>query len=219
MLTQMEKSISFSFQGRYFTAGNKETAKHVWVVLHGYGQLASYFIRKFEILTDHNIFIIAPEALSRFYTQDVSERMRTKTARVGASWMTVENRLTDIDNYIRFLNEIYARELSQVNVPMTVLGFSQGAATATRWAIDGSISFQRLILWAGILPPDLDFSKGHQILKDKETYLVYGTKDPFLNDSRFGEMKMLAEKLAIDPRIVVFDGEHVIDDKTLLTLV
>jgi predicted esterase len=215
----MEHAIRFSFTGRYFTLGNKEKAKQIWFVLHGYGQLASYFIKKFKVLEDYNILVIAPEGLSRFYIDDIEKRLQTGSTRVGASWMTRENRLSDIQNYISFLTSIYETETPDKNIPVTVLGFSQGAATAARWVIDGKITFSRLILWAGILPPDLDFTKGKNILQSKETFLVYGSRDPFLHDDRFTEMNLLSEKLGITPHLIEFDGEHTIDEKALLKLV
>jgi predicted esterase len=214
----MEHSISFSYQGHYYSLGDTAHPKQIWFVLHGYGQLASFFIRKFSVLGEHHIRVIAPEGLSRFYRHDTEDRMRTGDVRVGASWMTRENRLTDIRNYIEFLNAVYQKEAPQKNVPVTVLGFSQGAATATRWVLDGKIPFNRLILWAGILPPDIDFSAGKKNLHSKDFYMVYGNKDPFLNDSRFGEMKMLTEKLGVIPRQIEFEGGHTIEKEPLLRL-
>ena len=81
-----------------------------------------------------------------------------------------------------------------------------------------SIYFRRLILWAGILPPDMNFEKGKQLLKEKEVLVVYGNQDPFLNESRFGEMRNLSGKLHLTPRQLVFDGAHEIHEPTLLTL-
>jgi predicted esterase len=189
-------------------------------VIHGYGQLAQYFIRKFNILQQHRICVIAPEGLSRFYLEDVSSRMQSGNNRVGATWMTRENRLMDIDNYIQYLTTLYQAEThDHPSIPVTVLGFSQGAATASRWVTQGGIPFSRLILWAGIFPPDINFESGHALLKDKETFLVYGKQDPFLNDSRFAEMEMLSSKLAIQPARVTFDGGHDIDEGTLLKFV
>jgi hypothetical protein len=48
--------------------------------------------------------------------------------------------------------------------------------------------------------------------------MVYGDKDPFLNDSRFAEMKMLSEKLGVTPKQLVFEGGHTIEAKLLLDL-
>lgn len=219
LFLEMQHHIQFSYEARYFMLGNTTAPSQIWFVLHGYGQLASAFIRKFNLLTDHGILLVAPEALSRFYLEETSERMRTGNNRVGASWMTREDRLTDIKNYLGLLNAVYQQIPATDATPVTILGFSQGAATATRWVLDGKVNFQRLILWAGILPPDIDFNVGKEMLSEKETILVYGEEDPYLTDSRFAEMTSLSEKLAITPRVVKFTGGHNIDTETLVKLI
>lgn len=216
-----ELTAEFNFKGRYFKLGEiNDQTKAVWFVVHGYGQLAQYFLLKFKSLITHNICVIAPEGLSHYYLEDASSRSKTGSTRVGASWMTRENRLADIENYLTYLNRIFEREIgNNKNLDVTILGFSQGAATASRWALSDSIYFRRLILWAGILPPDMDFEKGKQLLKEKEVKVVYGKNDPYLNESRFGEMQALSEKLAINPKPLVFDGGHEIHEATLLSLI
>lgn len=216
-----ELSIEFTYTGRYFKIGEiGPGTRAVWFVIHGYGQLAQYFLRKFNTLEAHQICVIAPEGLSHYYLEDAASRSKTGNTRVGASWMTRENRLRDIENYITYLNNVFAREIgTRKDLNITLLGFSQGAATASRWALSDSIYFRRLILWAGILPPDMDFEKGKQLLQAKTVNVVYGKNDPFLNESRFGEMKSLAEKLGISPGEIVFDGAHEIHEATLLTLI
>ncbi len=211
--------LQFQFKSRYFKAGRLDSStKQLWFVIHGYGQLAEYFIRKFKILEEHNICIIAPEGLSHFYLEDAGSRSRTGNNRVGASWMTRENRLTDIENYLEYLNQIYKKEKgSDLPIPITILGFSQGAATASRWIGNGKISFDRFILWAGVFPPDMDFEITKELLKGKETFLVYGNADPFINVDQIAEIKMLAEKLNISPVTRVFEGKHDIDSQMLLT--
>jgi predicted esterase len=216
-----ELKTEFNFKGRYFKLGeiNSQT-KAVWFVLHGYGQLAQYFLPKFKSLEQHNICVLAPEGLSHYYLEDASTRSKTGGTRVGASWMTRENRLADIENYITYLDSVFSREIGgRKNIPVTILGFSQGAATASRWALSQSIYFNRLILWAGILPSDIDFDKGKELLKNKEFKAVFGKNDPFLNENRFGEMKSLSEKLGITTDPIVFDGVHEIHEPTLLSLI
>lgn len=213
-------TINFSFKGRYYKTGEiTANTRQVWFVLHGYAQLAQHFIRKFAVLEEHNICVIAPEGLSRFYLEPLSNRMQTGDSRVGATWMTKEDRQTDIDNYITYLNALYRQELAHTNVPVTVLGFSQGAATASRWVADGQIILDRFILWAGILPPDMDFEAGREALRNKETYMVYGTQDPYLNDSRFTELDLLSNRLGIHPQRIVFSGQHEIHAPTLLQFI
>lgn len=215
-----QHAIEFNFKGRYFKLGEiNDQTQAVWFVLHGYGQLAQYFLPKFKILAARNICVIAPEGLSHYYLEDASSRSKTGSTRVGASWMTRENRLTDIENYLTYLNTVFAREVgNHQNLDITILGFSQGAATASRWALSNSVYFRRLILWAGIPPADMDFEKGKQLLQQKEVKIVYGKHDPFLNESRFGEMKTLSEKLEIIPEPIVFDGAHEIHEPTLISL-
>jgi predicted esterase len=216
-----ELHISFNFQARYFKLGEiNERTKEVWFVLHGYGQLAQYFLSKFSSLTNHNICIIAPEGLSRFYLEDVNTRGKTGNNRVGATWMTREDRLVDIENYSRFLNTVYKTVLTGYpNLPVSILGFSQGAATASRWALQDSISYQKIILWAGIFPDDIDFEKGKEVFKTKIVHQVYGNKDPFLSENRLNEMKLLSEKTGIKFKPIVFDGGHELHEETLLSLV
>jgi predicted esterase len=214
-----EKEINFNFKARYYKLGEvNSSTKQIWFVLHGYGQLAKYFIRKFNVLSEKNICVIAPEGLSHFYLEPTEKGTR-KNDRVGATWMTKENRLVDIENYIQYLNSIYSTELKDTSVPVTVLGFSQGSATASRWVLQGEVTFFRLILWAGIFPTDMDFESGAKILEHREVYLVYGKQDPFLTDDRFTEMQKLTQKLNVKANEITFDGTHDIDEPTLLKLV
>ncbi|MFZ6011265.1 MAG: alpha/beta hydrolase [Bacteroidota bacterium] len=214
-----QRDLTFTFKARFYQLGEINAfTRQIWFVMHGYGQLAQYFIKKFARLEEQSICVIAPEGLSRFYLDNLQGSGRPSD-RVGATWMTRENRLTDIENYISYLNAIYDALIQNNNTPVTILGFSQGSATASRWALQQKIKFNRLILWAGILPPDMDFETGKEILKDKEVHFVYGTKDPFLNDSRFFEMKMLSEKLHAHVKQHTFEGGHDIHEETLMKFI
>jgi predicted esterase len=216
-----ESSLSFEFKARYFKLGEiTEHTSHIWFVLHGYGQLAQFFIRKFNKLENSNCCVIAPEGLSRFYQSEISYNGTRSSDKVGATWMTKENRLMDIENYIHYLNKIYHTEIPKTSsAKVSILGFSQGAATASRWVMSNTIRFDRLILWAGAFPPDMDFAKGREILKSKEIIEAYGANDPFINPDRLKELQLLNDQLKIRPRIIRFDGKHEIDEPTLLTLV
>jgi len=214
------KSVTFSIEARYATLGElNANTKAIWFVVHGYGQLAQYFIRKFSTLEAENIFVVAPEGLSRFYLENVSARRQSGNNRVGASWMTRENRQMDIENYVRYLDAVYHDVVVDApEVSVTLLGFSQGAATVSRWATQGKCKFKKLILWAGVFPPDMDLEHGSEVLQNKETHLVYGTSDPFLTDTRFTEMKTVSERLGVIPMITTFEGGHDIDSAVLKKL-
>lgn len=207
-----EHNIYTNYKARYFTLGKLDkTTEQLWVVCHGYGQLARRFINKFQALDNGKNYIIAPEGLSRFYIEGFS-------GKTGATWMTREDRLTDIENYINFLDAVYKEAVAEIDlqqVKITILGFSQGAATVSRWVTQSQVHFDRLILWAGIYPPDLDFDKGKERIFDKKTFLVHGEQDPYLNEQRLKEQETLARKLGDPPRIITFSGKHQIDEETL----
>lgn len=215
-----ELNIHLHYKARYYTQGVLgSSTKKIWFVLHGYGQLAKYFLNKFNTVSDAGGYVIAPEGLSKFYLEDVTSRTRTGNNRVGATWMTRENRLTDIENYLTYLNVIYQQEVpNDFMGEITILGFSQGAATATRWAIEANPMFHRLVLWAGILPPDMNFDKAHDILKDKKVIEVFGKSDPYLTEKRQTEVMDLNNRLNIHPEIIEFDGGHEINERALLNL-
>src|SRR5437667_4129795 len=152
---------------RCFTLGSPQGATDVWFVCHGYGQLASRFLERFRALEAERRCIVAPEGLSRFYlTESPAER------RVGASWMTREDRLNEIDDYVRYLDGVYGNVVPR-NARVTALGFSQGTATVCRWAGLGSSRIDRLIVWGGEVPPDLDLKR----LRVPGLTIVYGTRD------------------------------------------
>lgn len=212
-----EKSLRFTFSARYFTAGTIDaTTRQVWIIAHGYGQLAHFFLKKFEFLTGHGVFLIAPEGLSRFYLSELTHSGRADN-KVGATWMTRENRLMDIENYINYLDGVVAQELKDLKgqISITLFGFSQGCATVCRWALETNLPFHRLILWAGLFPPDMDFKKGHKVLADKKTYMVVGTQDPYLSQERMKEFDALAEKLDIVPEKISFEGKHELNKEVL----
>lgn len=216
-----ELTINFNFKARYYKLGeiNAQTSQ-VWFVLHGYGQLAQYFIKKFKIVQDQGICVIAPEGLSRFYLEDVHTRAAGGNNRVGATWMTRENREMDIENYLIYLQSVYDFEMGHSNkkINTTIIGFSQGAATATRWLLNHPSNFDRFVLWAGIFPNDMNFDIGKKTFKEKEVIRVFGTDDPFITPPRVAEMESLSSKLEINPRKITFRGKHELNDEVLLSL-
>lgn len=194
---------------RYFTLGSPEKASELWFVCHGYGQLASRFLERFRPIEAERRCIVAPEALSRFYlTESPTER------RVGASWMTREDRLHEIDDYVRYLDGVYAK-IAPRNARVTALGFSQGTATASRWTALGSSRIDRLIVWGGEVPPDLDLKR----LRVPSLTLVYGTRDEFFTPKIIAATESRLREHQIPYALVPFDGGHEIDEATLRGLI
>ena len=200
-----EHFLSTPRSARYFTLGDPANAVDVWFVCHGYGQLAARFLERFRGIEAERRCIVAPEGLSRFYlTENPGER------RVGASWMTREDRLHEIDDYVRYLDTLYgALAITRANV--TALGFSQGTATACRWAALGASRVDRLILWGGEVPPDLDLQR----LRVPRLELVYGTRDQFFTPKIVAANEARLREYRINYELISFDGAHEIDATTL----
>ena len=147
-----EHHLAVAKTARYYSLGEPGPAtRQLWFVCHGYGQLAGRFLRHFEPLDDGSRVIIAPEGLSRFYlSESPAER------RVGASWMTREDRLVEIEDYVRYLDAVHDHVRGGMRsepVSVHAIGFSQGAATVSRWAALGKTHVDRLVLWGGEFPP------------------------------------------------------------------
>jgi predicted esterase len=203
-----EHFLTTTRTARYFTLGVSETADELWFVCHGYAQLASRFLERFRPIEAEGRCVVAPEGLSRFYlTEDPAER------RVGAAWMTREDRLHEIDDYVRYLDAVHrAVTPAQRRPTITALGFSQGAATVSRWAALGSTRVDRLILWGGEVPPDLDLTR----LRGPELLLVYGTRDAYFTPKIVAATESRLRDHAIRYDLISFEGGHEIDAPTLL---
>src|ERR1019366_9897456 len=89
--------------------------REIWYVLHGYAQLAAPFLEGLRAIDDGTRLIVAPEALSRFYEGDTQARLH-RDARVGASWMTREDRESEIADYIAYLDTVHQSILTRLGV-------------------------------------------------------------------------------------------------------
>ena len=189
--------------------------------VHGYGELAGAFLHHFESLDRSDRLFVAPEGLSRFYLGRVAERPAADRA-VGASWMTREDRLAEIDDYVRYLDAVHAdvlRLLGQARPRVCVLAFSQGTATACRWLARGMVKAERLILWGGEIPPEIDLSAERERFSRLDVTLVVGATDHLITEKIIKRERERLEAHGIPHRVVAFDGGHEIDQGTLRTLI
>ncbi|HEX3866627.1 MAG TPA: hypothetical protein VHV78_07720, partial [Gemmatimonadaceae bacterium] len=171
---------------RYYTlGGDSGAAREVWILLHGYGQLAGDFIRYFGDLSSPDVLLVAPEAMNRFYLVS-PENAPARDRPVGATWMTREDRASEIADYVEYLDALHddvARAAAARGAPLVLVGFSQGAATASRWVEHGRVKVDRLILWGGLLPPEIDLSRGHAALRSTKLTYVLGSRDQYVDDA------------------------------------
>lgn len=206
---------------RYVTLGEPGPGTaEVWFALHGYRQLAARFARPLEAIADGRHWILAPEALSRFYL-DETPGPHGPDARIGATWMTREDRLNEIADYVGWLDALHDeafRTVPRERVRTTVLGFSQGTATACRWVAFGRVRADRLVLWGWGAPPDLDLAAFRARLGETPVILVAGRQDPATPSDRVDEELARLKGAGIRADVRWFEGGHQLDEATLREL-
>ena len=204
-----ERRIKFDYTARYYTIGelSEDPTQEVWIVLHGYGQLAKYFVQKFRSVVRDGAFVVAPEGLSLFYLQGTD-------GRVGASWMTRECREQAINNYTAYLQHIY-QSLPLQSKRIVLFSFSQGGATLIRWVVRYQVPFQKMIVWAGGFPPDVDPVACQEVFRNKSLFYVYGDEDEYISSKGIAKQKALFQQFHFHPNIIQFRGKHVIDPEVL----
>ena len=212
----IKKTLEVEKTARYFQIGSAHNEiSTVWIVLHGYGMLSEFFIQKFDQIKDKNTLIIAPEALNRFYID-------TNYGRVGASWMTKEERQTDIDENIKYLNglmNIINKEIGHNRFKINVLGFSQGGATACRWVFSSDVKIENLIMWAGDIPKDTLTEENKLKWTGINTHLVMGKKDELINENMKAKFLKLVTDYKLDYKLTLYDGDHRVYTDVLKELV
>jgi acetyl esterase/lipase len=205
--------LTVSRTARYLTLGRSDQpVEDVWFLFHGYGQLASEFLGYARALARTGCLLVVPEALSRFYQEDHQ--------RVGASWMTREDRLAEIDDTLSYLDRLHERiftSLDRSRTRLRVLGYSQGVATAARWVTRAGVDVAEFVAWGSPLPHDLDEAALRRLGRMKLT-LVGGTRDPFLTDQHLEAQSALLRSHGVPFEVRRFEGGHRLDDDTLEAL-
>ncbi len=216
------RHIQVARTARYYTLGGRgDGVDEVWFALHGYRQAARRFARRFEVLDTPERIVVVPEALSRFYV-DRSPGRHGPEHRVGASWMTREDRDHEIADYVAYLDAL-AGEVATTDAPAArrwvVLGFSQGAHTASRWVVLGRPAAQELVLWGAGLATDLPPDTLGAGLEGSRVTFVRGAEDRFRDRREEEAQDALLEELGVSFRVLVHPGGHEIAPAPLLNIV
>lgn len=207
-----ETHLKVEKTARMYSLGEvNDNTTELIIVCHGYAMLAEHFLKNFEPILTENRIIIAPEGLSKFYWNGMGGKVR-------ASWMTAEDREHEIEDYINYLDKVVESFIqNNPKIKITALGFSQGAATITRWVSNTHYKVDRLILWAGGFPKDCT-EKYLSKYPTKTLEVIIGDKDEYISASDIDkEVKYLTEN-NINHSIILFEGKHNIDKKTLIPL-
>jgi predicted esterase len=215
-------AIAVPRTARYFTLGPTHGfPRELWFVCHGYGQLAMRFLRQFAPLDDGTRLIVAPEALSRFYLDPIPMRRHDPSPRVGASWMTREDRESEIADYVAYLERLATEirhPLAGAAPRLVVLGFSQGTATVSRWLAASEMRVEQLVLWGGSIPPELDLAAWAARLHGASITLVAGDQDEFATADAISAEAERLSAAGVAYTLLRFHGGHAVSEEALREL-
>ena len=205
-------NISFEFSSSYITYNQlTDNTENIWIVFHGYGQLSKYFIRRFDVLDRDKNYIIAPQGLSKFYVDEDYKN-------VGASWLTKEDRGSDLLNQQKYLIKLMDELKLKIDfskIKINFFGFSQGVSALTRLLMNYNMKVNNIIIWAGWVPDEF-FNINKDVLKDTNLFFVVGNKDKYYNNPIIkGYLKKFKNILNKEIDYSVFDGGHIVDRKVL----
>ncbi len=200
------QSLQVTRTAHYSTYGtlDKNKTKYLWIVMHGYGQLAKRMIHKFNQLNVDEHFVVVAEGLNRFYWHGENRSP-------VSCWMTSEDRYDEIDDFTSYLDQLYSKYASHINqkkVKIMLMGFSQGCATMWRWIHASQPRYDMALNWAGWIPEDISYVHLKEYLSDKKHFFWYGNEDEFLTDGAMAGIKSVIKQNELSIEIHQFDGGH-----------
>jgi predicted esterase len=132
--------------------------------------------------------------------------------------MTREDREHEMADQVEYLDHLVQRLLAECGkpVPVNVLGFSQGVATACRWAVRGKTKFAKAVLWSGTMPPELKPDELKRAFGKTELTLVHGTSDAVTKEDVLLRNQQTMRESALKQRTIQFAGGHQLDRITLV---
>lgn len=210
-MSTTEKQVSYQNTNTYETLNQlTDATKNIWIVLHGIGYLSRYFLKYFDELDTAENYIIAPQAPSKYY-------LKNQYKYVGASWLTKENTLLETQNVLRYLDVVFANENLPVDKKLIVFGFSQGVSIATRWVASRKIKCDRLVLYAGGLPKELQ-AENFKFLANSKTKIdiIVGDQDQYLTSAVLkSQSKRIKTLFHGKAKQTIFKGGHEVKREVL----
>jgi predicted esterase len=205
------RSLVVPRHARVAIVGDIDQASEAWLILHGFGMLARGILHWFRQAERPDRVLIAPEGLSRFYLEEKGVR------RVGASWMTREDREHELEDLLGYLDRV-AADLIKPASRLQVHGFSQGVSVAARWVVRRPRPVDRLVCWAGGFPEDVAPEMLRQALGPEPVHLVVGDRDVWVKPEQVaGDAERLRQAGAL-VALHRFAGGHRVDDGVLAEL-
>ena len=174
----------------------------VLLALHGWGQSARWFARRFEPLDDMPILVAAPQGPHQFYL-DIG------TKKVGFNWLSAYEKQDNIDDANRLFEAVLQEATARMGVAspqVYVLGFSQGSAMAWRFAAYAADRIAGLVACCADLPPDVAEQLPHR--PHFRTLLAYGIDDAIIPQEKVDEAQRVLTEIGWQYDVLEFEGGH-----------
>lgn len=198
------QNTSYQATAPWYLLGDLSPATtDIWLVFHGYGQLAESFIQKFGFLVSETTAIVAPQGPDRFYFDHFRK--------VGASWTTRNQRETHLQNQQTYLDAMWSEVTAAISgegVRIHSLAFSQGVSVQTRWLSSRKIGVEEMIFWAGGYPHDLEDGAWDYQSENTKVRCIVGESDEFLTPERMEEERTKILRYHPQAEFVMFEGKH-----------
>jgi predicted esterase len=174
------------------------------VGFHGYGQTAEDHLEVLQRIPGaDNWLCCAIQALHSFYP---------RPDKIGACWMTSQDRQRRIEENSRYVNLVVARIGGENPVSGTLVyhGFSQGTAMACRAAISGEHPPSGVMLHGGDIPPELD-----DLQRMARVLIARGRSDPIYRRDRWDSDLSRLGNCRLTTTRCEFDGGHEVSETWL----
>src|SRR5690606_21539354 len=115
-----------------------------------------------------------------------------------------------IADYVLFLERLRAG-LGWERFPgvqIILLGFSQGVSSLLRWMHNTHPRVDYLLLWAGRLSDDADFSASESYFRPIPCTFMLGDQDPYISVDQARQRMTKALPGHLQPQLVIYPGDH-----------
>ncbi|KUG05873.1 hypothetical protein [Solirubrum puertoriconensis] len=154
--------------------------RSVWFCLHDADQSVADLAAQLTPIDTAERLLVLPEGLSRY---TVPGNSMAEVPHIAAAWLAPGSGdlLPDLTDLTAYLDALAEHILAQCppDVSCTVLGYGQGAAAACRWLSGNRLNYERLILYAGVFPPDFDRRATLVSLPERPVTVVATTVDTY----------------------------------------
>jgi len=175
------------------------TPERILVGFHGYRENATRHLAELERIPGAERWaLVAVDALHAFYAGSTGEVIR--------GWMTRELREESISDNLAYVARVLTEVRGELGfrVPITFLGFSQGASMAWRASLLAGHGPGTVVAFAGDIPPELEKLDAPF---PERVLLLYGDADEWYLGKRLADEALLARH-GVTAEVSVFPGGH-----------